>query len=75
MTITTLSRGPTIDTDKCVKQVENRYDLVLIAAVRAREIRRRNAGSMKREHVHSNITALLDVQSGKVNRDYLKKVR
>ena len=75
MSNTSLSRGPSIDTDLCVKHVGNRYDLVLIAAVRAREIRRRNVKSRDRKHVHSNITAILDVQSGTVGRDYLKKIR
>jgi hypothetical protein len=37
------SRGPTVDTQKCVEQVGgNRFDLVLIATVRARELSRRH---------------------------------
>jgi DNA-directed RNA polymerase omega subunit len=70
-----LSRGPEVDTDLCVANIGNRYNLVLVAAHRAREIKRQHKDSMKREHVHSNITALLDVQSGKVGAEYLKRVR
>ena len=70
-----LSRGPEVDTDLCVAVAGNRYNLVLIAAHRAREIKRQHKDSMKREHVYSNITALLDVQSGKVGLEYLKRIR
>jgi DNA-directed RNA polymerase omega subunit len=70
-----LSRGTGIDTQQCVENVGgNRFNLVLIAAARAREIKRQNRESDKREHVHSNITALEDIQSGKVGIEYLKKV-
>jgi DNA-directed RNA polymerase omega subunit len=52
----TLSRGPNIDTEKCVENVGgNRFDLVLIAAERSREIKRQNQESDKREHVYSII--------------------
>jgi len=70
-----LSRGTAIDTEKCVENAGgNRFDLVLIAAARAREIKRHNRESDKREHVHSNITALEDIQSGKVGKEYLKRI-
>ncbi len=70
-----LSRGPSIDTEQCVVNAGgNRFDLVLIAAARAREIKRHNRESDKREHVHSNITALEDIQAGKVGKEYLKRV-
>ena len=71
-----VSRTYLLDNDLCVANVGNsRYDLVLIAAQRSKEIRRANKESNKFEHVHSNITALLEVQSGKVGREYLKRVR
>jgi DNA-directed RNA polymerase omega subunit len=71
----TLSRGPGIDTEKCVEMVGNKFDLVLIASARAREIRRQNKDSNKREHVHTVIPALEEIQAGKIGREYLKKVR
>jgi DNA-directed RNA polymerase omega subunit len=71
-----LSRGPTIDTENCVKNVGgNRFNLVLIAAERAREIRRQNKDSDKREHVHSILTALTDIQEGRVNENYITKLK
>ena len=71
-----LSRGPSIDTEQCIAQVGgNRFNLVLIAATRAREIKRQNRDSDLREHVHSNITALLEIQEGKIGLDYLKKIK
>jgi DNA-directed RNA polymerase omega subunit len=70
-----LSRSPEIDTDLCVANIGNRYNLVLVASLRAREIKRQHKDSMKREHVHSNLTALIDIQSGKVGPEYLKRVK
>jgi DNA-directed RNA polymerase omega subunit len=72
-----LSRGPSIDMDKCVAEAGgNRFDLVLIAAARAREIKRQHAHSDKREHVHSIITALSEIEAGTVEPiKYLGKVK
>jgi len=72
-----LSRGTGIDMDKCVEMSGgNRFDLVLIASAKSREIRRQNLGSIKREHVHSIVSALEEIQAGKVNsKVYLAKVR
>jgi DNA-directed RNA polymerase subunit K/omega len=65
-----------LDNDLCVNNVgNNRYDLVLIASHRSKEIRRANKESNKFEHLHTNVTALLEVQSGKIGREYLKRVR
>jgi DNA-directed RNA polymerase subunit K/omega len=70
-----ISRGTEIDTDQCVDlSGGNRFNLVLIAAARAREIKRQHRESDKREHVYSNLTALLEIQSGKVGAEYLKRV-
>lgn len=71
-----LSRGPSIDTNQCVElSGGNRFNLVLIAAVRAREIKRQHRESDKREHVYSNLTALMEIQEGKVGTEYLKRVQ
>jgi hypothetical protein len=70
-----LSRGPQIDTEACVEQVGNRFNLVLVASTRAREIKRSHSNSDKREHIHSNITALLEIQEGKIGEEYLKRVK
>jgi len=77
MTKLDLSRGTEIDTEKCVvNSGGSRFDLVLIASERAREIRRQHASSQKREHVHSIVTALMEIQQGTVEpRKYLNKVK
>lgn len=69
------SRGPTIDTEQCVRQAGGgRYDLILIAAQRLRELKR-----IHRENTSRYVTcvdALIEVQDGQVNlTDYLAKVK
>jgi DNA-directed RNA polymerase omega subunit len=77
MTKIDLSRGTQIDTEQCVVNAGgSRFDLVLIASERAREIRRQHTSSQKREHVHSIVTALMEIQQGTVEpRKYLNKVK
>lgn len=71
-----LSRGPQIDTEQCVQNVGgNRFDLVLIAAARSREISRKHKDQELGTQVNAPVSALLDVQQGLVGREYLKKVR
>jgi DNA-directed RNA polymerase omega subunit len=63
-----------IDTDKCVENVGNRFDLVLIAAARVRELRRGHAKQVI--GVNSpTITALQEIEKGLVGREYLKRIR
>jgi DNA-directed RNA polymerase subunit K/omega len=62
-----LSRGPSINTEKCIENVGgNRFNLVLIAAARAREL--------ARQDLNSPVTALLEIQEGRIGKEYLKKV-
>ena len=71
-----VSRGTLLDNEQCVENVGgNRFNLVLIAAERSREIKRQNKDSDKREHVYSAITALSEIQEGKIGEDYLKKLK
>lgn len=71
-----VSRISEIDTDKCVELAgANRYNLVLMASVRSREISRRNKESMQFAHLHPNVTAILEIQEGKIGTEYLKKVK
>jgi len=70
----TLSRGTEIDTEKCVENMgNNRFNLVVAAAIRAREIGRRDREVTK--YVNPVVTALKEVQEGKIGVEYLKKVR
>ena len=63
-----------IDTDKCVEAVGNRFDLVLIAAARVRELRRGHAKQVKGLN-SPTITALQEIEAGLVGREYLKRIR
>jgi hypothetical protein len=69
-----LSRGPEIDTELCVRKVDDgRFNLVIVASERLRELRRQNKDSGK---YITPVDALLDVQAGKVNAtEYLAKIR
>ena len=70
------SRCTELDNDLCVEMAGgNRFNLVIMAAARAREIRRQNSGSEKFEHLHSPVSALLDFQTGKLGPEYIKRVR
>jgi DNA-directed RNA polymerase omega subunit len=57
-----------------VDQVGNRFDLVLIASARARELKRGHAAKV---HGAGGITAtvLKEIEEGKIGREYLKKLR
>jgi DNA-directed RNA polymerase subunit omega len=63
-----------IDTDKCVEMVGNRFDLVLIAAARVRELRRGHTKQVSGVNTPT-ITALQEIETGLVGREYLKKIR
>jgi DNA-directed RNA polymerase subunit K/omega len=72
----TQSRSPELNNDICVEQSGgNRFNLVIMASARAREIRRQNKDSEKFEHLHSAVTALLEFQEGKLGADYMKKIK
>jgi DNA-directed RNA polymerase omega subunit len=68
------SRGPIIDTEECVRQAGGRYDLVLAAAQRLRELKR-----IHREDTTRYVTpvdALMEIQAGQLNIiDYMAKVK
>ena len=55
-----LSRGPEIDIQKCTRIVGgNKFELVLVAAQRARELRRQNPN----ERHNYTVEALMDLQA------------
>lgn len=69
-----VTRGTQLDMEKIVKNVGgNRFELILAAANRAREIRYKNLESDQFQHVHPIVTALIDIQEGNVGREYLFK--
>jgi DNA-directed RNA polymerase omega subunit len=69
------SRGTGIDMQKCVQQAgNNRFNLVLLASARAREINLNN-NSTKNTKENATVSALLEVQSGAVGLEYMKKIK
>lgn len=70
------SRSLEVDTEKCTAQVGNRFDMVVLATARSREIRHLNQTSPQYEHQHTVITALKDIQNGNFDVERLvKKVK
>jgi DNA-directed RNA polymerase omega subunit len=61
-----LSRGPEIDIQQCTRIVGgNKFELVLIAAQRARELRRQNPN----ERHNYTVEALMDLQANKLDTE------
>jgi DNA-directed RNA polymerase omega subunit len=70
------SRHQEFNKEICVKNAGgNQFDLIIMGAQRAREIRGQNQHSTKMEHHHGVLTALLEIQSGKVDEEYFKKIK
>ncbi len=57
-----------------VEMIGNRYDLVLIASIRARELRRGYKPLVETNNTPI-VTALNEIEQGKIGIDYLKKVK
>lgn len=62
-----------ISSELAVKQVGSRYDLILIASRRARELRRGDAPHINTEGSGPVVTALKEIEAGHIGRDYLAK--
>jgi len=60
-----------LDVEKCVKNVGNKFDLILIAAYRTREITRKKIIS----DYKPTVQALIDIEQGQVGREMLRRVR
>jgi DNA-directed RNA polymerase omega subunit len=63
-----------VDVIRASDRVGNKFDMVLIAAARARELKRGYASYVKTDN-GPIVTALQEIEAGLVGRDYLKKVR
>jgi DNA-directed RNA polymerase subunit K/omega len=73
MSVRIESRSGEIDTERCVQNAGGRYDLVIAAAQRLREMKRR---ARETNNFVTPIDALKEVQSGTFNMlDYLSKVK
>ena len=63
-----------ISSEKAVEMVGNRFDLVLIAAARQRELMRGHRPKIvSKDGPH--LTSLKEIEEGVVGRDYLKRYR
>jgi DNA-directed RNA polymerase omega subunit len=73
MSVRIESRSSEIDTERCVDMAGGRYDLVIAAAQRLREMKRR---ARETNDFVTPIDALKEVQSGTLSMlDYLAKVK
>jgi DNA-directed RNA polymerase subunit omega len=60
--------------EEAVNKVENRFDLVLIASIRARELKRGHRPMIITDN-QAIVTALDEIEQGKIGREYLKKIK
>jgi DNA-directed RNA polymerase omega subunit len=65
---------PRQTSEAAVLAVGNRYDLVLIASARVRELQEGHKPKLATTNARF-VTALREVEEGLVGREYLKKVR
>jgi DNA-directed RNA polymerase omega subunit len=73
MSVRIESRSGQIDTERCVEHAGGRYDLVIAAAQRLREMKRR---ARETNQFVTPIDVLLEAQAGQLNMmDYLAKVK
>ena len=62
-----------VTSQKAADTIGNRYDMILIAALRARELQKKYQPKVVCENGPA-VTALREIEDGLVGRDYLKKV-
>ena len=64
-----------ISAEEAVKQIGNRFDLVLVASQRARELKNGSAQRVEGKDASPTITALREIEEGKyTKKDYLNKI-
>ena len=64
------NRTAGLSSQLAVEAIGNRYALILVGARRMRELGRGDAPKVDRGHGHA-VTALLEIEAGKVGLDYL----
>ena len=62
-----------ITSQAAVEKVGSRYDLVLIASLRARELKRGAQPKVQGKNGF-NVMALREIEEGKIGREYLEKL-
>jgi DNA-directed RNA polymerase subunit omega len=63
-----------LTSELAVDQIGNRFDLVLVASQRARELQNGSAPRVNGVHGKYIATALKEIEEGHIGIDYLKKV-
>ena len=66
------SRVAGLTSEKAVNAIGNRFDLILVASRRLRELNRGDARLVDSRHSNS-VAVLEEIEQGKVTRDYLLK--
>jgi DNA-directed RNA polymerase subunit omega len=66
------SPGTRLDMQKCADAIGNRFEMVVVAARRAREIQRGHATKMTTKS-KPVVAALEEIQAGLVGKEYLLK--
>lgn len=70
-----LSRGPQLDTELCVRNAGgNKFNLIIMAAARAREMARQHRNSGSTEHFSAAVSALLEYNNKPVG-NHLKRMK
>jgi DNA-directed RNA polymerase subunit omega len=64
-----------ITSQQAVEAVGNRFDLVLIASQRVRELKRGAMPKVPRNKNGAGVTALREIEQGFIGRDYLKRIK
>ncbi len=63
-----------ISSEKAAQVIGSRFDLILIASVRVRELTKGHKPKLKTNNQHG-VTALMEIEQGLIGRDYLKRVK
>jgi DNA-directed RNA polymerase subunit omega len=63
-----------VTSQNAVEMIGNRYDLVLIASLRAKELKKNYAPKVMCEN-GPQVTAIREIEAGAIGREYLKKVK
>ena len=71
---TTKDDMPRQTSEAAVNAVGNRYDLILIASQRVRELTAGHRPKLETKNNHS-VTALREIEEGLINREYLKRIK
>jgi DNA-directed RNA polymerase subunit omega len=63
-----------VDTDKCVDNIGNRFNLVLVASLRVRELKRGHR-KLTTGNDGSIITALKEIEEGRVGPELIRRIK